>query len=1706
VLLVALGCAASGLAPFTPRSKAQGTAAARTLSFDERVAYQRAVDEVYWRHTVWPEEGPAPKPSFDAVVTREQTAAKVEDVLRKSEALARRWGRPVSPEQLQAEAARMARETRSPAVLREIFDALGRDPFLIAEVLARPALVERLARTSFASDVQASDSKATFDSWWAGAGADFNAEAAPSSEFSYRLAEINQAGADDTWRPTASLPVGNGTAVWTGAEVIVWGGATSFGGRTNLGSRYNPATDTWATTSTTDGPLPRAGHTAVWTGTEMIVFGGSFGTVTSGHGSVNNTTSTGGRYNPLTDTWTPTSTAGAPFRSGHLAVWTGSKMIVWGDSAGSAHLYDPSTDSWKAASAVNAPGTNVGRRAVWTGAEMFIWGGLNTTTGKRGGLYNPSTDTWRTPSHFNAPSDRNGFTMVWTGSEAIVWGGFEGNTVTLNTGARYNPSTDTWTPTSTANAADSRYGHTAVWTGAEMVVYGGDSRPTGGTDKLVNTGGRYNPSTDSWTLTSTAGAPLKNNHVAVWTGSEMFVWGGRHVSLTVFTEAARYKPSTDSWILTNNANPPSPSDVVGAWSGAELLVWGRDPGCSSVCKGVGGRYDAATNQWKSMSVANAPPGDAAAGAKPVWTGSEMIVAGARYSPLTDSWAKISTDGAPPAVAGSAAVWTGTELLVWGSVTNNDATMTAVGGRYDPKSDTWKPMSMAGAPDARNSHSAVWTGTEMVVWGGTQFFAGSTLNTGGRYDPSTDTWRPTSTAGAPEARLYNTAVWTGTEMVVWGGWVYNADGTSHYLNTGGRYNPVSDTWQPTSTAGAPGARSHHRAVWTGSMMVVWGGRVPVTWTSTGDPVNTGARYNPSTDLWTPTSTQSAPAARDSHVQVWTGAEMIVFGGTAPGGAPKNDGAVYSAPGGSAVNTPPSVSLTAPSNGAGFQSGDTVRLSAEASDADGSVTAVRFYANDRLVGTATQSPFVFDWTGARGGDYAVLATAVDDAGGESRTPAVNISVAVSTAPPVCTLDAPADNSSYAYGASVRMDATAAANRDRAVTKVEFLDNDSVVSAYSTPTYGAPWSFLYLAPASGPHALAARCTDSSGASTTSAVRVVTVADRGYSVGGQILDERGFVVPNVRVRLDGPAGAAPRYSTTTVANNGNYSFTGLDAGGTYTVTPEPGSWRFSPESVTYASLSADKTSQNFTATQAGYGISGYIKDAGGNPVFPATVNLSGSKTATTGVDVTGYYFFSNLAPGGTYTVQPNKNLYAFEPNFRTFANLSAEQTADFVGTPQTTVYTVAGRVVDSSGAPVAGLRMRLDTVKVTSSKYRTTDAQGRFSFDNVAAGENCGVWAEDFTYTYFFAPAKRDYIGLAGDVADADFVATPRAVTGRVTREGAGLAGVTVTLNGPQTATVTTGDDGAFAIRGITLRGDYTITAAKQGYALSPAQYAVADLKDDVTANFAGASLATPTPTPAETPTPTATPTPTPTPVPVNIDDSSDFVAQHYRDFLGREADASGLSFWTNEMEKCGADQPCRDVRRINVSAAFFLSIEFQETGYLVYRLQKATDGRAPLYADFVRQSREIGDRIVIGRDGWEAALEANKRAFVERWTQTPEFRAAHDVMSNEEYVDSLFHNAGLGFGDALRVELVAGLASGAETRATALRRVAEHDTVRRAHFNRAFVTMQYFGYMRRDPDDVGFNFWLSKLDSFGGNFVAAEMVKAFLSSDEYRVRFAR
>jgi N-acetylneuraminic acid mutarotase len=363
---------------------------------------------------------------------------------------------------------------------------------------------------------------------------------------------------------------------------------------------------------------------------------------------------------------------------------------------------------------------------------------------------------------------------------------------------------DTWTATSITNAPAARYWHTAVWTGSEMIVWGGCLDDF--CSNVSNTGGRYTPSTNSWTATSTSNAPAARAlHTAVWTGSEMIVWGG---------------------------------------------------------------------------------------------GGNNLNTGGRYNPSTDSWIPISTINAPTGRNYHTALWNGSEMIVWGGYGSNGYLNS--GGRYNPSTDTWTPISTTNAPAARSGHTAVWTGSEMIVWGG---FDGSYVNSGGRYDPGTDSWTATNTTNAPTGRGSHTAVWIGGEMIVWGG---AFDDGSHYLNTGGRYIPGADSWTATSTTNVPAARAYHTLVWTGSQMIVWGGE------GESGLLNTGGRYNPSTDSWTATGTTGAPAARDQHTAVWTGSEMIVWGGYVPGTGDSNTGGKYCAAAPSPTPTPTATPTATPSS--------------------------------------------------------------------------------------------------------------------------------------------------------------------------------------------------------------------------------------------------------------------------------------------------------------------------------------------------------------------------------------------------------------------------------------------------------------------------------------------------------------------------------------------------------------------------------------------------------------------------------------------------------------------------------------------------------------------------------------------------------------------------------------------------------------------------
>jgi len=256
-----------------------------------------------------------------------------------------------------------------------------------------------------------------------------------------------------------------------------------------------------------------------------------------------------------------------------------------------------------------------------------------------------------------------------------------------------------------------------------------------------------------------------------------------------------------------------------------------------------------------------------------------------------------------------------------------------------------------------------------------------------------------------------------------------------------------------------------------------------------------------------------------------------------------------------------------------------------------------------------------------------------------------------------------------------------------------------------------------------------------------------------------------------------------------------------------------------------------------------------------------------------------------------------------------------------------------------------------------------------------------------------------------------------------------------------------------------------------------------------------------------------------PITIQDADFFVSTQYVDFLSRFPYQSGLGFWQKEITDCGSDANCLDVKRINVSAAFFLSTEFQETGYLVYKMYKAGFGNLPnkpvpvRRENFMPDTRAIGNGVVVGAQGWQTLLENNKNAFALTFVQRQQFVDAYKDLTSQQIVDKLDNNAGkvLSSTEKANLEAILGTTpTDAAKRAQVVRAIAENANLHQREYNPAFVLIQYFGYLRRNPDDApdsnfnGYNFWLNKLNQFNGNFVQAEMVKAFILSNEYNARF--
>jgi hypothetical protein len=556
-------------------------------------------------------------------------------------------------------------------------------------------------------------------------------------------------------------------------------------------------------------------------------------------------------------------------------------------------------------------------------------------------------------------------------------------------------------------------------------------------------------------------------------------------------------------------------------------------------------------------------------------------------------------------------------------------------------------------------------------------------------------------------------------------------------------------------------------------------------------------------------------------------------------------------------------------------------------------------------------------------------------------------------------------------------------------------------------------------------------------------------YTLSGRVTDGFGHGVGGAKVTLGGA-----QSGTTTADEGGNYSFPNLQAGNYLLTASLPGRQDTLTFTVEVNNLNADTvrelqirffvTFQVSAKDASGAGIAGVGIRVNSETFVFAQTNSFGLANINVGVPVTG--------DGPPVTFVPEKPGFTFNPTSLTVSTQGGGQAVNFTGAP--------------TGLPVS-------FIQFSSSFYGVGEGDGSVTLTATRTGDTSTAVTARYSTADGSANQKTDYIMAAGTLK---FAPGETAKTIRV------LVIDDAFTQGSQTFSV-------------------QLSNPTGGASLGDLRVAGVNVVD----NDAGQTTANP------------------------LDGTTFFVREQYYDFLNRLPDAAGLSFWSGELTSCGTDAQCLEVKRINVSAAFFLSIEFQETGFLVERVYKAAYGDAkgsstlggphtlsvPIIrlGEFLPDTQEIGRGVIVHQGDWRQQLEANKTAFLDEFVRRPRFTSAFPAaMTAAQFVDALDANAGGPLTRAERNRLVEDLQTGARTRAGVLRAVAENQSFSSAEFDRAFVLMQYFGYLRRNPDDppdadyTGYDFWLGKLKEFDGDYIRAEMVKAFISSDEYRKRFGQ
>lgn len=434
---------------------------------------------------------------------------------------------------------------------------------------------------------------------------------------------------------------------------------------------------------------------------------------------------------------------------------------------------------------------------------------------------------------------------AWNGEKVFVFGGLDAANNPLGAGQVYNPEANLWEDTPAANAPSPVYGHTVTDIGTAWVVWGGwTDFPAGG---ARNSGAFFRPATQDWVpFDAFPGTPAaRARHTAIWTGSELIVWGGLNALGNAITAGARYVPDFDEWSYTSVVNlPANRSEHTAVWTGERMIIWGgRATNAEGPLLNSGGIYDPETDAWQTMSNVNAP--SPRVGHAAVWTGDYLIVWGGRgahgllndgalYHPPTDTWTPLGSVGAPAPRSHFAAAWTGSHMAVFGGVGAGFANFLGDGFTYN-LAGVWAPMRSSFAPVGRAYADGLWTGNEFLFVGGLGLEEDALVahSDGGSYKPSENQWLQIGIQ-PPETHFGLAAA--GDRLLVW-------TGEGAFL-----YEPKSNRWLESRNTNAPPAQAGYDLVSMGEYVVFWDG-----------PARK-ARYQHTTDNWLPISDEGAPLGR------------------------------------------------------------------------------------------------------------------------------------------------------------------------------------------------------------------------------------------------------------------------------------------------------------------------------------------------------------------------------------------------------------------------------------------------------------------------------------------------------------------------------------------------------------------------------------------------------------------------------------------------------------------------------------------------------------------------------------------------------------------------------------------------------------------------------------------------------------------------------